>query len=694
MLSFLQPKRNRRALALLLAAALVLSPLSALAGTYEIENGSITVSNDGSGQTVTQAGKYDNEPDAKPVITNRDPDTPSTNTVTLNAGAGATVEVTIQDLHIDNSGDPNDEYDGGASFTTTGDGDVVIELDGENTLTAGCAHAGLQKENGGTLTIQNENETDGSLTATGGKYAAGIGGGRDGDGTDITVTGGTVTANGGDNGAGIGGGMGGDGTDITVSGGTVTANGGDNGAGIGGGVNGSGSKITIENGTVTTSGGDCGAGIGGGMFGNGTDITIEDGTVTTSGGYGGAGIGGGLDNSAGDDGEGNGTSITIIGGEVTANGGSGGAGIGGGFEGNGSAIKISGGTVIAVSPSGFTAGAGVGGGRNGTGYDIAVSGAAQVSVACGETEATNGLWSPATAIGSGSLLNQTDSIEVQSDTADLSCGTITYYEAGTTAEEIKNGTGTLSEKHDPNPVCGSGHKAGTPQKENETAGDCTTDNEYDLVTYCTLCSDKLSTEHVNNGKVADAHDWQAATCTEPKTCSRCQAKEGAALGHTWTPATCTEPKTCSVCKATEGAALGHTPGAAVKEKEVAPTEDTEGSYEAVVYCTVCGTELSREKKTVQKLSHVHTEVTDPAKAPTCTETGLTEGKQEGGGAANRRGGQLRRGGLLHHLRCGAEPDRQGDPGPGARPGAGAHAGGGGRPLHGLLQVLGLPYPHG
>lgn len=143
MLSFLQPKRNRRALALLLAAALVLSPLSALAGTYEIENDSITVSNDGSGQTVTQAGKNDNEPDAKPVITNRDPDTPSTKTVTLNAGAGATVEVTIQDLHIDNSGDPNNEYDGGASFTTTGDGDVVIELDGDNTLTAGNSHAGL-----------------------------------------------------------------------------------------------------------------------------------------------------------------------------------------------------------------------------------------------------------------------------------------------------------------------------------------------------------------------------------------------------------------------------------------------------------------------------------------------------------------------------------------------------------------------
>ncbi len=54
------------------------------------------------------------------------------------------------------------------------------------------------------------------------------------------------------------------------------------------------------------------------------------------------------------------------------------------------------------------------------------------------------------------------------------------------------------------------------------------------------------------------HTWVAATCTEPKTCSVCQATEGDALGHTWTAATCTEPKTCSVCKATEGDALGHT----------------------------------------------------------------------------------------------------------------------------------------
>ncbi len=53
------------------------------------------------------------------------------------------------------------------------------------------------------------------------------------------------------------------------------------------------------------------------------------------------------------------------------------------------------------------------------------------------------------------------------------------------------------------------------------------------------------------------HDWQKATCDDPKTCSRCNATEGAALGHDWQDATCDDPKTCSRCNATEGAALGH-----------------------------------------------------------------------------------------------------------------------------------------
>lgn len=55
-----------------------------------------------------------------------------------------------------------------------------------------------------------------------------------------------------------------------------------------------------------------------------------------------------------------------------------------------------------------------------------------------------------------------------------------------------------------------------------------------------------------------SHEWYAATCEAPKTCSKCGETEGEALGHTWVDATCAAPKTCSTCHATEGAALGHT----------------------------------------------------------------------------------------------------------------------------------------
>ena len=72
------------------------------------------------------------------------------------------------------------------------------------------------------------------------------------------------------------------------------------------------------------------------------------------------------------------------------------------------------------------------------------------------------------------------------------------------------------------------------------------------------------------------------------------------------------------------AALGHTYGDAVVENNVAPTCTVDGSYDNVTYCTVCGEELNRETITVDALGH--TEIVDEAIEPTCTETGLTEGK--------------------------------------------------------------------
>lgn len=55
-----------------------------------------------------------------------------------------------------------------------------------------------------------------------------------------------------------------------------------------------------------------------------------------------------------------------------------------------------------------------------------------------------------------------------------------------------------------------------------------------------------------------SHEWKEATCTEPRTCQKCEKTEGESIGHVWAEATCSQPKTCQVCKQTEGVSLEHT----------------------------------------------------------------------------------------------------------------------------------------
>ena len=267
-------------LSLLLAASM---PLSALAESYDLAQGSITVNAESGGQTVRQGGGAA-VPDSAPVITG----TSKENTVTINAEKDQTANVTLSGANIDVSSA------GKAAVSTTGEGNVNIELNGSNALKSGHSHAGLEKNNDGNLTIQDKDK-DGSLNAKGGQDGAGIGGGSSGAGSDITITGGKVTARGGNYGAGIGGGAYGNGSDITVTGGEVTANSGNYGAGIGGGGWGNGNNISISGGKVTATGGTFAAGIGGGMHRDGNDITISGGEVSAAGGRCGAGIGGGLD---------------------------------------------------------------------------------------------------------------------------------------------------------------------------------------------------------------------------------------------------------------------------------------------------------------------------------------------------------------------------------------------------------------
>ena len=268
-------------LALLLLASL---PVSALAAEWDISKGDITVNAGSGGQTVTQGSQVD-VPDSAPVITGSSTE----NTLTINAEKDQTANVTLSDVNIDVSSE------GKAAVTTTGEGNVSIELNGDNTLKSGKGHAGLEKKNGGKLTIADEDK-NGKLTAEGGKYGAGIGGGDQGAGSGITITGGEIKATGGQYGAGIGGGEYGIGKDIIITGGEVNATGGRFSAGIGGGSRGTGSDITISGGEVNASGGVNGAGIGGGLRSKGKDITVSGDTkLKVQGGdedhYDGAGAG-------------------------------------------------------------------------------------------------------------------------------------------------------------------------------------------------------------------------------------------------------------------------------------------------------------------------------------------------------------------------------------------------------------------
>ena len=211
--------------------------------------------------------------------------------ITVINKAATALKLTLKDVKIDVSDTGNYSADGKAALSVQGEGNVEIELDGDNVLKSGYDRAGLEKNTSkGTLTLKDDKEAgSGSLKATGGYSGAGIGGGRNGSGKNITINGGTVNAAGGFNGAGIGGGNGGSGEDITIKGGRVTATGGEFGAGIGGGFRGTdggnqgnGENITINGGVVNAAGGTAGAGIGGGAAGNGSNVTVSGAAQVTA----------------------------------------------------------------------------------------------------------------------------------------------------------------------------------------------------------------------------------------------------------------------------------------------------------------------------------------------------------------------------------------------------------------------------
>jgi hypothetical protein len=128
------------------------------------------------------------------------------------------------------------------------------------------------------------------------------------------------------------------------------------------------------------------------------------------------------------------------------------------------------------------------------------------------------------------------------------------------------------------------HTSGAPIKENEIIASCDFAGGYDEVVYCLVCGEEISREH--KVVLATGHDWDEGEITTPATCTEdgiqtytCQNDDS----HIYEEAV---------------PATGHIPSESVRENEVASTCATEGYYDEVIYCSVCGEELGRERKVI------------------------------------------------------------------------------------------------
>ena len=155
-----RPASQRAAAFILTAAMLITLSAPAFAGTWCIENGNITVkAGKIEGTNKVSQGETTDEKDTDTVITNRDKDTASSHTVTIEAGNDK-VEVTLKDVNI--------KADSGSALTSKGD--VTLTLKGDNSLTGGNGngngYGGSSSSNSGSGIYSSGIDLSGSLELT------------------------------------------------------------------------------------------------------------------------------------------------------------------------------------------------------------------------------------------------------------------------------------------------------------------------------------------------------------------------------------------------------------------------------------------------------------------------------------------------------------------------------------------------
>ena len=185
------------------------------------------------------------------------------------------------------------------------------------------------------------------------------------------------------------------------------------------------------------------------------------------------------------------------------------------------------------------------------------------------------------------------------------------------------------------------HTEGEAVRENEVAATCTKEGSYDLVTYCTECSEEISREAKTISKAkhtaskAVKEEYKAVTCTTNETykevvyCSVCKYKMSTktvtgekAKGHVEAKpvievyeVTCTKnghTDTVVYCQncthvfsrssTTDATALGHTYMEPVIENYYPKSCCNDGHYDVVKYCSTCGAD-SRTTITIERHDH-------------------------------------------------------------------------------------------
>lgn len=139
----------------------------------------------------------------------------------------------------------------------------------------------------------------------------------------------------------------------------------------------------------------------------------------------------------------------------------------------------------------------------------------------------------------------------------ISEGNTEYWECGLCARYFLDEAGTQETALKNVVLAKTGHTPGEAVRENEIPATCTADGSYDEVTYCTVCSEKYSTEHKTIP--AAGHRWSVKY-------------ESDKSGH-W--------HVCEVCDTASEAENHVSSGAA--------------TYEKPELCTVCGYEMSPRK---------------------------------------------------------------------------------------------------